>query len=539
MADAPENDSLVEVPLDSGHQPTPPEVAQPPPTEAPAAAPTSTPPPVSPARVAEAAVRGQVVAGEEPEEEEEEPAETASAAADSAVTRNSSQNPESVPTSGASLRSGRARPRQNTEELKSARERLERHHAQRKVLHAHNKGVRDALLAQLLGRLTTGKAVCEDLVAYLKSQAGYDAEAAAQHRKAGEQLEANGRQHPEVGTLRRCVEALATSSSVAHTHFTSISDAVRTDSLKRLQQLIVDLEGRTKAIKEDAAKAAKGLTQHVDKVNGLYKDYQQAVSLAESGAMVEADPYIAGVQYEAALAELKDVERAFGETLSTLVQEVDRLDRSRLDTLRAILADYVQNRTKALEGVLTGLKDASLAIDAISGDDFLAYSLGAQKEIAALKPDADLSPYNFDAAGLDPAALRERCGQLPSLLETMADALAPVEGQVDRDLAEDVVREGWLKLKGGLLKPKKPVYVQLTRHGFLHFFASKGGAVPETSVALVKCEVETEKDEHSFCVQVKRVGMQVLGKEKHHLQADSQELMVEWICAIKDCTQDA
>lgn len=48
------------------------------------------------------------------------------------------------------------------------------------------------------------------------------------------------------------------------------------------------------------------------------------------------------------------------------------------------------------------------------------------------------------AAG-DPAALRERCGQLPSLLETMADALAPVEGQVDRDLAEDVVREGWLK----------------------------------------------------------------------------------------------
>lgn len=33
--------------------------------------------------------------------------------------------------------------------------------------------------------------------------------------------------------------------------------------------------------------------------------------------------------------------------------------------------------------------------------------------------------------------------------------------------------------------------------------------------------------------------MQVLGKEKHHLQADSQELMVEWICAIKDCTQDA
>lgn len=40
---------------------------------------------------------------------------------------------------------------------------------------------------------------------------------------------------------------------------------------------------------------------------------------------------------------------------------------------------------------------------ALPGGDFLAYSLGAQKEIAALKPDADLSPYNFDAAGLGQA----------------------------------------------------------------------------------------------------------------------------------------
>jgi hypothetical protein len=36
---------------------------------------------------------------------------------------------------------------------------------------------------------------------------------------------------------------------------------------------------------------------------------------------------------------------------------------------------------------------------------------------------------------------------------------------IDHDFAEDVVREGWLKKKGGLLKPGKPIYVQLTRMG--------------------------------------------------------------------------
>lgn len=525
MSSAPEGDSLVDIPLDA---------EKPEPSSGESATPASPkdndngggPSPKSPA----GPVRGEIVAGEEPEEAEEAEKE----APVEAPARTSSKLEESAPSSGAPRV---ARARKNSEEMRSERERLERHQQQRKLMVTHNKNVRETLVNQLLGRLMTGKAVCEDLLGYLKAQASADADFATHNRQAAELLEGKTRQRVEIGTVRRCLEALWGSSAGASTHMGSIGDFAKTDSMRRLQQLIQDLEARIKTVKEDSTKATKTLNQNIEKVSSLYKDYQQAATASTSGKEVENDPYIAGIQYHAALADLKDVDRAYGESLSALLQEVDRLDRQRIDTVKAIAGDYLQARIRALEGVIGGLRDAAAAVDTMTGDDFLAFSLTTQRDIAAMKENADLAPYNFDVATLDSDGLRAQCNQLPSLLDTTADALHPCDVPIEHDFAEDVVREGWLKKKGGLLKPGKPIYVQLTRNGFLHFFASKGGCVPDTSVALLKCEVETEKDEHTFCVQVKRIGMQVLGKEKHHLTADSQDVMVEWICAIKDCAQ--
>lgn len=507
------SDNLVDVPLDAD----------------PSVPPADPDPPA-----ASGSVRGEVVAGEEPEEEEEESSHPGTVAHSTSKSPDNLSEPGSLATTPAARV---PRPRRNSEELKAEREKLERHHQQRKVLLAHNKTVREALLTALLGRLATGKAVCEDLAALFKAQSGYDVDFATHSRQAGEQFDLKSRQHPDVGSLRGALEALTVASAGVSTHVASIGDFGKTESLRRTLQLAQDLDARIKTMKEEAVKATKCLNAQIEKVNLLYRDYQVAIAAAEVGPPMELDPYVAGIQYQAALAELREAERAFTETLRSTVQDVDRLDRQRIDTLKSVLADYLQSRAKALESAAATLQTAAAVVDSVSTDDFLAFALTAQREIVALKPDAELAPYNFDVAAMDAAALQSQSAQLPSLLDATTAALIPCDAPIDRDFTEDVVREGWLKTKGRLLKAAKPVYAQLSRHGFLHLFAAKGGTTPDTSIALVRCEVETEKEEHTFCVQVKRAGMQVIGKDKTHLQADTQDQMVEWICAIKDCAQ--
>lgn len=133
-----------------------------------------------------------------------------------------------------------------------------------------------------------------------------------------------------------------------------------------------ELEAAAKRLQAMIKEAVSDLEQHRSGIDELWESYvevyEKYLNCLHSGSMVTADPLIAGRKYVLAVENLRVHERKFTEVMEGVFDEIEVLDRRRIDGLKDILEDYYTMEREILNLMLLVNEDTVKLLRGISGE---------------------------------------------------------------------------------------------------------------------------------------------------------------------------
>eukprot|EP00743_Colponemidia_sp_Colp-15_P002930 GILK01003170.1.p1 GENE.GILK01003170.1~~GILK01003170.1.p1 ORF type:complete len:693 (-),score=174.76 GILK01003170.1:265-2274(-) len=401
---------------------------------------------------------------------------------------------------------------------------------ERKAQCQAQRHILDAVFHAIQNRFATAKEIHTLFIKYLKERAAVElsySKALAEHRKFLPRQDKDKERERDktgliTGTFRNGLTALGQMHDQVvqeHADFAAeilkefVGNGIAAMAAEYIRHSDTFTEKTVTLLKDiDAAnlKARKAFAAH----ESLFREMESAMG---SQKIVKNDLWLSERKFSRAAQDVIKLQKVYAAHMMNLLSELTRLEEWRISNVSNIMTKFIQ-RMDLMYSHLTTIH--------------IAEALKGLTRIDALGDAKGLSD-------VDNLLRRAPTGEsdlpLPSTMLDTAVRFVVSEMPVTKLL----VREGKLeRLRGKLMKEWKVANFVITKDRFLHCFKMPGDIEPSWSLHLPDCTIafEPASGDNAFSVaEEKKGGMFSMfsKKRRYVLRAPSQDLMVDWVVALK------
>ena len=196
-------------------------------------------------------------------------------------------------------------------------------------LHQQYRSSYEHVCHHLLWHLDQQRGLAEAVLGFVKQRQAVDMQYAASLQKLPPIAIASG----TPAGLRAAFAAVSDMPSKTATSYQQNADAMAQGPVKKLAQLVAEMEAGTRAIRVQVSKALARASAGFQELQGL----MAALHKGMAGALHMEDPYLLALKIKRSILSTSDEEKEIADAVCTLLQDVRRIHSRNIEGLKLIM----------------------------------------------------------------------------------------------------------------------------------------------------------------------------------------------------------